>query len=864
MSKVAPGSPALVNKGGCLVGPRPERTRCVDESGRPRRTRRRVAARSLVWVSLLGRRRLAACSALTCCIAGALAASAFGALPRTYTVQRVDSPLPASAAGFGGGLAAIGDLDGDGRDDFATGQNAGSPGGNGQVFFFSGATGAVLDTIVAPDPGGAGSAALFGIPFTDRLPDIGGCPGRTSGQLCTNPIAAKDGVPEILVGARGVDAGGVTDAGRAYVFDGATRALMKRIDMPAADRTPTAISSGGTWYGRVVYSPGGLPPCAGNLGVGGCATLPAAAALGDLDAGGAPDIVVGASRYTESPATAYPGSHCASTAGATCVGAGRAYVYRGEDVAGSDPNVTLETAFRTLRSPAAQADDPAVFDVTARRELYGNAITAVGDVGSCTTPAIPAGDRCPFTGTSTTLDGRPEILVSAFRVDLPMNHPDGSMPDVGVNFLYDGATGAILTTYHHPEPQAGATFGTPVGGLPVGDLGGDTTRADVYIPAVTQNDRFKGQGRGYVMSGDLNAFSSTLNFALLDDPTPAPGGNFGGGYAALGNLVDEPGKFRNELLVGAGHLGEPGNAELVNDIHVFDPLKSDVLQSIVDPDAEPGSRFGADLATLGDLNGDGFVDLLASAPSWDGPAGVAQGRIYVLRSDNSPASAQPGPPATPPGQPPAPPPTAASEKATAKLSLARATINRRDRIIDVLAPITALASGRVNVELHAAGRRFRFTAPIDSQDGRIRFRQRIPAEQARAGTGILTIRYNGDADTRAQTVRLRAALQKAQLRLQRPTIADDGRLRASGTVSNRARGVVRVQLEYVSGAQTRTHEFTARINNGRWSLNQPLSQAIRNEIAQRTGTVHSYTLFTGYLPARMRGEMRSFQILGAR
>ena len=277
-------------------------------------------------------------------------------------------PRTTNDAGFGGGVAVIGDLNNDTRDDFAVGQNAGSPGGNGQVFIFSGATGAVLDTIVAPDAGGAVSAALFGIPFTDRLPDIGSCPGRTNGQLCTNPIGAKDGVPDILIGARGVDAGGVTDAGRAYVFDGATRALMKRIDMPPADRTPTAISSGGTWFGRVVYSPGGLPPCTGNLGVGGCATLPAAVALGDLDGGGAPDIIVGASRFTESPATAFPGSHCANTPGATCIGAGRAFVYRGENVAGSDPNVTLETAFRTLRNPAAQADDPTVFDVTARRE----------------------------------------------------------------------------------------------------------------------------------------------------------------------------------------------------------------------------------------------------------------------------------------------------------------------------------------------------------------------------------------------------------------------------------------------------------------------------------------------------------------
>ncbi len=75
---------------------------------------------------------------------------------------------------------------------------------------------------------------------------------------------------------------------------------------------------------------------------------------------------------------------------------------------------------------------------------------------------------------------------------------------------------------------------------------------------------------------------------------------------------------------------------------------------------------------------------------------------------------------------------------------------------------------------------------------------------------------------------------------------------------------MRVQLEYVVGGEAKTHQFLAKISDGEWSLNQALSQTVRNEIANRTGSVHSYTLFTGYMPARMRGEMRSFQVLGAR
>jgi hypothetical protein len=97
----------------------------------------------------------------------------------------------------------------------------------------------------------------------------------------------------------------------------------------------------------------------------------------------------------------------------------------------------------------------------------------------------------------------------------------------------------------------------------------------------------------------------------------------------------------------------------------------------------------------------------------------------------------------------------------------------------------------------------------------------------------------------------------------RPRIVGN-RVQASGTVSRLARGVVRLQLEYDRGGRTQVLRFRAQIRNGRWSLNELLTRSERNGIARRRGTLHSYTLFTGYLQARMRGEMRSFQVLGDR
>ena len=210
------------------------------------------------------------------------------------------------------------------------------------------------------------------------------------------------------------------------------------------------------------------------------------------------------------------------------------------------------------------------------------------------------------------------------------------------------------------------------------------------------------------------------------------------------------------------------------------------------------------------------------------------------------------------------PPPPACGKFTAKLSLARATITRFNRRLSVLAPITGLASGVANVELHAAGLRTRFTAPVDGANRRIRFNQLIARSQANLGTGIITINYPGDADTRPQVVRSRAARNPARLRATRPTISPTGRLQASGIVTIGAQGVVRVQLEFVSRLTgvTTTLEFNAPIDNGRYNLSVQLSASLLAQLGARCGTVHSYTLFTGFLPARIRGEMKSFQVLG--
>jgi hypothetical protein len=199
----------------------------------------------------------------------------------------------------------------------------------------------------------------------------------------------------------------------------------------------------------------------------------------------------------------------------------------------------------------------------------------------------------------------------------------------------------------------------------------------------------------------------------------------------------------------------------------------------------------------------------------------------------------------------------------AKLSIERARVLRGSRTFDLLAPITRLASGTATITLQAGGRRTRFAAAVDGGRGRIRLRKRVAPQQARAGTGIVTVAYDGDADTQPSTVRLRAAPVHADLRAERPRL-EGGRLRTHGTIARSARGVVRLQLEYTASGTRVVRELRAPIRDGRWRLDTVLPRSVLVQIAQRSGTLHAYTLYTGFLPERIRGEMRSAQVLGAR
>jgi subtilisin-like proprotein convertase family protein len=265
------------------------------------------------------------------------------------------------------------------------------------------------------------------------------------------------------------------------------------------------------------------------------------------------------------------------------------------------------------------------------------------------------------------------------------------------------------------------------------------------------------------------------------------------------------------------------------------------------------------LANDADPNGDALTAVPASAPA-HGTLALATNGTFTYTpeagftgrdaftytaSDGAGSSAPATATITVTEQPVTPPRPSSPALAPAKLQVLRAGV--AGGRLDVLAAITAKATGKVRVTYRSAGATTAFDAAISG--GRIRFREALPRSQRSKPTGIVTLTYRGSALVEPESVTLRAARGKARLLRTSSRIDAKGRLRVTGTISPRVRGVVRVRLTYAAaGGRSASLDYRAKIARGRWSLNQQLPAA-----AAAAGGLLSIQ-FTGYEPLGIRGE----------
>jgi hypothetical protein len=337
--------------------------------------------------------------------------------------------------------------------------------------------GGLLLWTVHPAPVQAAATDSLATPLARTSPDwfrSGGQDGAWFGMsVAPAGDVNGDGYPDVLVGARGSDLG----QGRAYLYFG----------------SPAGLSSAPAWvgYGDQIEGEFGFP----------------VASAGDVNHDGYDDVLIGARDYDTSS-----------------VDAGRAYLYLG--------------------SPTGLSATPAwTLDGTQASESLGQPIGGAGDVNG---------------------DGYDDVIVGAYRYD-------GTSIDDGRVLVFLGSTTGLssLPAWTMIGDQAGAHLGSCASAA--GDVNGDGY-ADIVIGAYMYNHKYVDEGRAYVFLGSAQGLSATPVW-----------------------------------------IGEGGEASC---------------------------KYGASVSTAGDVNGDGYSDLIVGAPDYTLNY-VHEGAAFVYLGSSSGPSPSP-------------------------------------------------------------------------------------------------------------------------------------------------------------------------------------------------------------------------------
>lgn len=322
----------------------------------------------------------------------------------------------------------------------------------------------------------------------------------------------NDGFDDIIVGAPANDAGG-SSAGRAYVFSGRT---------------------GDTLY---VFTGEAIRDHFGT----------SVASAGDVNNDGYDDLIVGA-------------PFNASTGRST----GRCYVY-----SGLNGNVMY------------------IFTGERAHDNFGFSVATAGDVNG---------------------DGYDDVIVGAYLHD-GSGRPGDPAENTGRAYVYSGRFGNLIHEFSGEETGNG--FGASVASA--GDVNGDGYD-DLIIGAFANGAGGAQAGRAYVHSGVDGELLYVFTGEAVRD-------RLGASVASAGD-VNADGYA--DLIVGA-YRNDAGGED-AGRAYVYSGLTGDTLY--VFSGEATGDEFGIPVASAGDVNGDGHDDLIIGGRS-NGAIGARAGRAYI-------------------------------------------------------------------------------------------------------------------------------------------------------------------------------------------------------------------------------------------
>ncbi|HZM69903.1 MAG TPA: FG-GAP-like repeat-containing protein, partial [Candidatus Cryosericum sp.] len=264
------------------------------------------------------------------------------------------------------------------------------------------------------------------------------------------------------------------------------------------------------------------------------------------------------------------------------VGGGRVYLYLGS---ASGPAVTATWSYDSVQAGA----------------MLGSAVASAGDLNG---------------------DGYGDVVIGAPAYDAPASNSGRAFVFYGSSTGLPAAPSIVLD-----GPTFNARLGASVAG--VGDYNGDGfDDLGIMAPGFTQNGR---TGRGFLYFGSVAGIPGTPSGSLLlPDTTPEPltGPIIGAGDANADGFAD--------IVVGGsgGFYMYPGwNPGGQGGLSPFPRIQS----------SQAGDHFGEAMAPAGDIDGDGYDDILVGAPLHTGglPGLQGEGAVYLFRGTNPTFSAVP-------------------------------------------------------------------------------------------------------------------------------------------------------------------------------------------------------------------------------